>query len=221
FLVQQEKFESAMEIAGGLDRRTVLDLPESGQLIDSLISAGKIAQASELWRSFLGAADKPLIWNAGFELPIRGDFAQFDWKLSQSKYARVGVTGLAARTGRNSLKISYNGVDTTTLDREVRQLVKTRPGARYNLTCYVKTENLVTPDGPQVVVSAPDSETPLAASAVIEAGSHDWRLLTMDFVAPSDAQALVVAIKQKPQFSYVDPTSGTVWFDDFELNERP
>jgi hypothetical protein len=30
---------------------------------------------------------------------------------------------------------------------------------------------------------------------------------------------VVIAIKQTPQFSYVDPTSGTVWFDDFVLTE--
>ncbi len=65
-----------------------------------------------------------------------------------------------------------------------------------------------------------DSTTPIAASAAIEAGSYDWRLLTMDFVAPSNAHALVIAVKQTPQFSYVDPTSGTVWFDDFVLTER-
>src|SRR5262249_50718902 len=64
------------------------------------------------------------------------------------------------------------------------------------------------------------SATPIAASAAIEAGSYDWRLLTLDFVTPSNAHALVIAIKQTPQFSYVDPTSGTLWFDDFVLTEQ-
>jgi tetratricopeptide (TPR) repeat protein len=220
FLVQQQKFESASEIANSLDRSLILDLPDSGNLIDALISAGQIEQSSKLWRAFLGAEDKPLIWNEGFESPIRDALDQFDWNLRQSKYVRVGVTTSTARTGRNSLKISYNGVETTTLNNEIRQLVKTRPGARYNLTCYVKAEKLISPDGPRVVVTAQDSEKPLAASAVIENGSYDWRILTMNFVAPSDAQALVIAVKQSPQFSYVDPTSGTVWFDDFSLQEQ-
>ncbi|HEY6400689.1 MAG TPA: hypothetical protein VI479_04730 [Blastocatellia bacterium] len=220
FLVQQQKFESAAEIANSLDRRLVLDLPESGNLIDSLVSAGQLDQASKLWRAFLGAEDKPLIWNGSFESPVSDAFDQFDWNLSQSKYLRVGVTTSTARTGRNSLKLSYNGVETTTLGKEIRQLVKTRPGMRYNLTCHVKAEKLISPDGPRVVVTAQDSEKPLAASAVIETGSYDWRLLTMDFVAPSNAQALIIAVKQNPQFSYVDPTMGTVWFDDFVLQEQ-
>jgi hypothetical protein len=86
--------------------------------------------------------------------------------------------------------------------------------------CYVKADGLVTPGGPQLVVTLQGSSTPIGASAAIEAGSYEWRILTTDFVAPSNAHAVVIAIKQKPQFSYVDPTSGTAWFDDFVLTER-
>ncbi len=220
FLVLRERFEAAARIAKGLDSRAILDLPESGELLDSLVSAGQIDLARELWRVFLGAGDDPPIWNGSFETPIRSNLAQFDWNLGQSRYAEIGVTTAVARTGHRSLKISYRGVDTTTLDNEIRQLVKARPGARYALTCYVKAERLVTPGGPRVVVIAPKSATTVAASAAIAAGSYDWRLLTVNFVAPPGASALVVAIKQTPQFSYVEPTSGTVWFDDFVLTER-
>ena len=72
-----------------------------------------------------------LMRNEGFETPIRSNLAQFDWNLSQSKYAKIGITTATARTGQRSLKISYNDIDTTTLDNEIRQLVKARPGARY------------------------------------------------------------------------------------------
>jgi tetratricopeptide (TPR) repeat protein len=220
FLILQEKFEMAAQIANSLDHQAILNLPESGKLLDSLISAGQIDLASKLWRDFFSAGDRPLLWNDSFETPIRSDFAQFDWNMSQSKYAKIGVTNAIARTGQRSLKISYNGIDTTTLDNEIRQLVKARPGARYTLACYVKAEGLATPDGPQVVVTTRDSATPIAMSAAIEAGSYNWRLLTMNFITPPNAHALVIAIKQMPQFSYVDPTSGTVWLDDFVLTEQ-
>jgi tetratricopeptide (TPR) repeat protein len=220
FLVAHERFEEGVKIANSLDRRAIINLPESGKLLDSLVSAGRIELASDLWRNFFDAGDKSLMQNESFEKPIRSNLAQFDWNLSQSKYAKIGITTATARTGQRSLKISYNGIDTTTLDNEMRQLVKSRPGARYTLACYVKAEQLLTPGGPRVVVTTQDSTTTITASAAVGAGSYDWRLLTMDFVAPPDAHALVIAIKQTPQFSYVDPTSGTVWFDDFVLTER-
>jgi tetratricopeptide (TPR) repeat protein len=220
FLILQGKFETAVKIAGGIDHSSILNLPESGRLLDSLISSSQIDHASKLWRDYFDAGEKQLIWNESFETPIRANLAQFDWNLSQSKYARIGITNMSARTGRRSLTISYQGIDTTILDSEIQQLVNVRPGARYKLTCYVKAEKLVTPDGPKIVVTTQDSTTSIASSAGLGQGSYDWQLLTMDFVAPSNARALIIAIKQRPQYSYVDPSQGTLWFDDFVLVEQ-
>src|SRR5262245_10621143 len=55
FLVAHEKFEAGVKIATCLDRQAILSLPESGKLLDSLISAGQIDLASELWRDFFSA----------------------------------------------------------------------------------------------------------------------------------------------------------------------
>jgi tetratricopeptide (TPR) repeat protein len=220
YLVEQERAGAAVEILSGLDRSSLLDLPESGQLLDALVSAGKVELAGKLWRSLVSDGSAPLLWNGSFETPVREGFTQFDWNLSQNKYARIGITTGNGRTGQRSLRIAYLSVDTTKLDGEIRQLILARPGARYRLTCYVKADNLVTPGGPQLVVTSYDSETPVAASDILAAGSYDWRPLTINFVAPSGARALVISVKQTPQFSYVEPTKGTVWFDDFILTEE-
>src|SRR5262249_58291845 len=142
---------------------------------DSLITAGQVDLASRLWRDLFGAGAEPLIWNESFETPLRSVFAQFDWNISQSKYAGIGITSTSARTGRRSLKIVYLGIDTTRLDDEVRQLVVTRPGSRYVLTCYAKAEDLVTPEAPRVVVTAQGSTIPIASSEALEAGPYDYR----------------------------------------------
>lgn len=220
FLVREGKYEAAVKIGAALDRQSLLNIPEIGQLLDALITAGKVDLANRLWRDLFGAGDKPLMWNGSFETPTRSGLAQFDWNISQSKYAGIGFTTASARTGQRSLKIVYLGIDTTRLDGEIRQLVEARPGSRYTLTCYAKAENLVTPEGPRVVVTAQDSATPVATSAVLDAGTYEWRLLAVDFTAPPNARALTVSVKQIPRFSYLDPTRGTVWFDDFVLTER-
>ena len=220
FLVEQGQSEVVSEIAKSLDSRTILDFPETGQLLDALISAGQIDQASKLWRSFWGTDDKPRIWNGSFETPIRKDFAQFDWNLGQSKYADIGITTSNAKTEQRSLKIVYRGIDTTKLGSEIRQFVPVRPNAQYTLRCYYRAERLTTPDGPKVAVIAQGFTGLLAASPSLEAGSYDWRLLRLDFVVPSHVRALIISIEQTPQFSYVDPTRGAVWFDDFVLTEQ-
>lgn len=222
FLVQQGEYETAVKIARRIDHESLLNLPGGGQLLESLISAGQFDLAGGLWRELFGAEGRnELIWNGGFETPPRGNFTQFDWMLGESKYARIGIAKGNARTGEHSLRLSYQGLDTTALRREIYQLVAVRPGAQYTLRCYVKAEKLATPGGPQVVVTTPDFQTAIAASATVEAGTYqDWRLLTTDFVAPADARALLISIRQTPQFSYVEPTRGTLWFDDFSLLEK-
>jgi hypothetical protein len=185
-----------------------------------LISADRVELANKLWRDLFGDGSPPLIWNGSFETPVREGFSQFDWNLGQSKYARIAITAGNARTGQRSLRIAYQNIDTTKLDGEIKQLILARPGSRYRLTCYTKAQNLVTPDGPQVVVTTNSSATRVAASAILATGSYDWRPLTIDFVVPPDSGALVVSVRQTPQFSYVEPTKGTIWFDDFVLAEE-
>jgi tetratricopeptide (TPR) repeat protein len=224
FLAQQGRIEAAAAIFKGIDRQSRRELTEeSGRLIDELLAANRVEIAAELWRDSVSRNamdDREVIWNGSFETPARQGLAQFDWRLGESDYARIGVSS-QSRTGARALRIAYLGKETTRLNGEVRQLIVARPGALYRLECYARAENLVTPDGPQIVVTTPDSKTTIASTAVVAAGSRDWQLLTAEFVAPADAKALIVSLRQTPQFSYVEPTKGMVWFDDFSLKELP
>ena len=224
FLIRQSQTAEAAAVFKGIDARVRRELmEESGRFIDELVAANQIETAAAAWRECVSPDALPeqdAIWNGGFETPIRKGLAHFDWRLGESDYARIGLSA-QARTGQRALKIVYLGRDTARLGDEIRQLIAVRPGAHYRLECYVKAENLVTPDGPQIVVARLDSKTPIAASVVVSSGSHDWRPLGLEFVAPDDARALQVSIRQTPQFSYAEPTKGTVWFDDFSLKELP
>ena len=99
-----------------------------------------------------------------------------------------------------------------------------RPGARYTLEFFVKTDGLESPEGPRVVVTDRASSNWIAASEPIAQRSHDWQRMTVEFVAPQNSSgemsAVVVSIKRKPRFSYDEPTRGTAWFDDFSMNEQ-
>jgi hypothetical protein len=52
------------------------------------------------------------------------------------------------------------------------------------------------------------------------AAFSDWQKLVVSFVAPADLSLATLAIVRTPRFSYDDPTSGIVWFDDFSLVEQ-
>jgi hypothetical protein len=225
FLLKQSRIPEAITIFGGIDRESLVGLPESPAFIDSLVAQNHFEEARGLWVGLVsGTYAQPghplsLIWNGSFESDISKKLAQFDWTIARNEYAIPRITSDIARSGNKSLRIDFTGRDTARLDGQVKQSVVVKPGSRYRLECYVRTEGLSTPEGPRVVVTDLSS-TEIVTSDPIPPGSSDWRAIAIDFTVPISARAVLVTIKRVPRFSYDSPTSGSVWFDDFVLTEQ-
>ena len=223
FLLEQSRPLESAAVFREIDRDALLGNPETSHYLNRLITAGQLTLAHDLWCVLLdrdsetSEAATNLIWNGGFESDILLDFAQFDWSIQPSNYARVSIDSNVAHGGHRSLRVDFLGRETTRLDEEIKQLTLVRPGARYQLDYYVKTDGVVAPQGPRVVVTAATQRDWIAASDPAPSGSNDWQQRSLEFAAPS--RAITVAIKQRPKFSYEDPTHGTVWFDDFRIRE--
>jgi tetratricopeptide (TPR) repeat protein len=226
FLLKASRPVEAANIFSGIDRsERIAAAQESSQFLNSLIAAGKLETARDLWSDLAGSERPPaLIWNGGFESDIAKNFVQFEWSFGRTEFARFAIDPAVARTGSRSLRIEFTGRDTTQLDNEIKQLVPLRSGVPYRLECYVKTNGLETPEGPRVVVTDSASSRWIGASEPAAQGSNDWQRLTVDFLAPGSenggAVGIFVSIKRKPKFSYDEPTRGTLWFDDFSMRER-
>lgn len=225
FLLKQSRVADAITVFGGIDRKLLVGLPESPAFIDSLVSQDHLEEARGLWVGLVSGAyaqpghPLPAIWNGSFESDISKSLAQFDWTIARNEYAIPSIDSTSGRTGSRSLRIDFTGLDTARLDGQVKQKVVVKPGSRYRLECYARTERLDTPEGPRVAVTDLSS-TEIVRSDPIPAGSGDWRAIAIDFTAPANTRTLVITIKRVPRFSYDSPTSGTVWFDDFVLIEQ-
>jgi len=226
FLLKQSRIPDAITTFGGIDRKALLDLPDSQAFINSLISQNHIEEARGLWVGLVsGAYAQPghplsLVWNGSFESDSSKNLAQFDWTIARNEYAVASIDSSIARSGTRSLRIDFTGRDTTRLDGQAKQIVVVKPGSRYRLECYARTEGLETPEGPRVIVTDLSS-TSIVRSDPIPSGSSDWRAIVVHFIAPESARAVVITIQRVPKFAYDDPTRGTVWFDDFVLDEQP
>lgn len=223
FLLGQARVAEAGGIFNSIEPATRRALPESAAFLNALIARGEMELARYSWASTVGARDAqppPLVWNGGFETDSSKDLAQFDWAITRSQYARPSLDSDVAHSGTRSLRIDFAGRDTTRLDGEVKQVVVVRPGAHYQLECYARTVALITPEGPRMAVVNHNSSADIVASDPIPAGTSDWQRLVLNFVAPVDAHAVMLKIKRVPRFAYDDPTTGTVWFDDFKLIEQ-
>jgi tetratricopeptide (TPR) repeat protein len=225
FLVGKSRMAEASNVFRSVDRSARMTAAESAAVLTSLIAAGQPDLARELWMSLVAEDDAQpqLIWNGGFETDVLKSLPQFDWTFGRSEYARLSFDGGHAHKGARSLRVDFLGRDTTKMDDEIKQLIVLRPGARYKLECYAKSEGLVTPEGPRVVVTD-NSTNWIAASEPVAAGSNDWKPLSVEFVAPryntTSASPVFISIKRKPKFSYDEPTRGTIWFDDFTIKEQ-
>ncbi len=225
FLLQQSQVNQAIAVLARVERSSQLGSPDSPAFLNSLIAAGQFALAHGLWSSLAGAdSESALIWNGGFESDILKDFAQFDWTFSPSEYARLNIDATVAHGGSRSLKIAFAGRDTTNLNNGPKQLVVVEPGAGYKIEWYVKTSELVTSEGPKVVVTDAGSREVIASSEPATPGSSDWRLGSLVFLAPpsksGNSSGVYVSIVRIPKYSYDEPTKGSVWFDDFKMTKQ-
>ena len=167
-----------------------------------------------------------MIWDGGFEMdPVKG-LNLFNWVIRPDKFALVAIDRSLARTGERSLRMAFSGLDTTIIRDQVQQTIILKPGARYFLECYAKAKDLVTPEGPRIAVIGQGGL--LSQSDPVRTDSDDWQKLTISFVAPANQRLnqqanqapATLAIVRTPKFSYDDPTTGIIWFDDFSLVER-
>jgi tetratricopeptide (TPR) repeat protein len=225
FLLKQSRASDAITVFSGIDRTSLVGLPEISTFINALISEGRVEEARGLWVGLAGGIyaqpGRPLpgVWNGSFESDIAKDLAQFDWTINRNEYAVPSIDTNTSHTGGRSLRIDFAGRDTTRLDGQVKQTMVVRPGVRYRLECYVKTERLETPEGPRLVVADSGSSMEIATSDPVQAGSNEWRLIAIDFASPPSAHSVIVTVKRIPKFSYDNPTRGTIWLDDFVLTD--
>ncbi|HKV38228.1 MAG TPA: tetratricopeptide repeat protein [Blastocatellia bacterium] len=244
YLLGKSQVTQAVQIFERLPNRDKLAAPMLSGFIGGVAGLGQPALARRLWAEVAGLDPNnlPDISNGGFESPIRTTFPEFDWRISSNKYADVSVDTRTARTGSRSLRVTFKGIDTTSLNREITQLIVVQAGLAYRLRCYVKAEGVESPEGPRLVITDPTTGAALASSNPIKPGTYGWTPLDLDFIAPSgaasgsvtkaqddgsgpDAQltqnsiAVLLSLKRTPRFSYDDPTKGTIWLDDFELQK--
>ena len=225
YLLKQTKVSEAARVFDSVDRNARLASNESPAFINGLIAQEQIEMARALWVNLVGGDTdasqyRALIWNGSFETIAPAELAQFDWAISSSNFARIAVDAAYARTGARSLRIDFLNRDTTRLDGEVKQLIPVRAGARYRLSCFVKTDGLVTTEGPRIAVEERKTSKSIVESEAIAADSKDWTPLTVDFIAPAGTTALIIKIKRVPRFSYDEPMRGSIWLDDFTLTEQ-
>ncbi len=99
----------------------------------------------------------------------------------------------------------------------VNQVVRIRPSTHYQLTAYVRSDNLTSSSGPQLRVDEMGCADCVARTSDPTVGTTAWHPIDVEFMTQPQTQAVRVSFwRPKEQASSRDIT-GTVWLDDVTL----
>ncbi|MFO1076304.1 MAG: PVC-type heme-binding CxxCH protein [Planctomycetota bacterium] len=152
-------------------------------------------------------AEKPvnLLANAGFEQAENG--MPVGWT-DVRRYGGAEVTARAAANGRNG-GLCLEVACAQRSDSGVAATVQLERGARYRLSGWVMTQNVVpAPRAPGVMFNIHGGRGITRGVS----GTEDWTELSVDFDAGDETEAVVHCL-----FGGYGGASGTAWFDDVSL----
>ena len=215
FLIKEGEPGEGLELLRGSGARLTDESRRT--LVRDLVAAERFADAYAVWSEGRGSVGS--LTDGGFEDDARSEEDGFGWRFaSGGQGVRLSLDADAPREGARSLKVEYAG-NSEPSQPAASRLVAVEPGARYRLTFWARTKELVTGGPPFVqVVSAGKSGEALAEAAPLPASTDGWREAALEFTAPS-AGAVRVALRRKPCATSPCPAFGAVWLDAFGLRK--
>jgi tetratricopeptide (TPR) repeat protein len=144
------------------------------------------------------------IENAGFETEIRNE-GKVDVKIDPNQ----------KREGLKSLRVSFKGFSSTEL-YNVLQVVPVYPSIRYQLSFWVRTENLRTAGTPNLEIVNSNDDRLITVSKAFPNESNDWTQIQTEFTTPANAEGITIRLG-RTYCGEACPILGTIWLDDFKL----
>jgi hypothetical protein len=157
--------------------------------------------------------------NGGFESSIgRENDSYFSWKVIPAEKVDVRLDPSQKHGGNRSLRIVFNGFSGAQYS-QVYQIVAIEPNAKYRLGFRLRTENLKSGGNPLIEIVNANDDKVIKATEAFPAGSSDWQEIKTEFVAPPNAEGVVVRVARAFCGNQC-PLFGTIWLDDFQLSKQ-
>lgn len=158
------------------------------------------------------------IQNAGFEQPIaatEGNY--FGWQIIPLEKMEVKLDPTQKHEGNRSLRVAFGGYADSQL-YHVYQLTTVEAGAKYQLTCWIKTDNLKSGGTPEIEIFNANDDKVIVTGEPFPNGTNDWRQIKLEFTAPPNAEAVGTRLTRASCGAQC-PIFGTIWLDDFKLEK--
>ncbi|MGB7069767.1 MAG: carbohydrate binding domain-containing protein, partial [Pyrinomonadaceae bacterium] len=157
------------------------------------------------------------VLDGGFEGNIKMQKALlFEWQIGDASQTKIGLDDQQKHGGARSLAIIFNSPDGKQF-RPVSQTVAVEPGRQYSLTVFYKSE---IKDSKGVKWEISDMSGRVLAATKAATGITDWSLLSAEFTAPTETDAIILRLVPEKCGSTVCPLAGRIWFDDVSLGSE-
>lgn len=192
--------------------------------LDFLTDHDRLQDAGAVWSDLQHVGAIPpepsapsanLLYNGSFDrVPIN---TGFDWRVSASPDLIFDFSDPAAYKGRKCLRIDFSVGRNADYDL-VSQIVRVKPSTSYQLSAYVRSENLTSDRGPRLRVTEMGCKdcTPTASDAT--QGTMPWHLVEVSFMTQPQTQAVRISFWRPQTSASIGDITGTVWVDDLNLH---
>ena len=184
--------------------------------IDSLIQARSVPEASEAWKQLMSRSRVLQVYSQPDNLVMDGTFTQeilnsgFAWRYVPKLQIALALDKSEFHTGNRSLRLVYSGSGS---DAGIFQYIAVRPGARYRLSAWVKSDQLETANGPAItIVDGYNNATYRSTEETV--GTTPWHRVETEVQTGPETNLLILAVLRRPGETRIQ---GKFWVDDIKL----
>jgi tetratricopeptide (TPR) repeat protein len=192
-------------------------------LVLQLQGAGEFAEARRVWDQGISTMNvgplfepqNSVVWDPSFETGFNGLF--FSWTFQPiTQNVRIKIDKTENHTGRQSLRLSFDGEDNPNLDAACT-FAAVEPRTAYRFSGWIKTRDLTTDQGIGFRIYAyGKSEAPPVNTKQIY-GNNPFTLIEQAWTANPDIHLVKICITREPSDNPHVRISGTAWVDDVNL----
>ncbi len=222
YLVATERVREAQESWRAIDKGS-LEKDIFIAYVNFLIKNKLYEEAGDVWKEITkkvegleSNSDTSLVWNSGFENEILN--GGFDWIIGKTEGVNIFIDESVRMTGSRSLGVTFDGKYNPNI-AVAQQVVRVKPGSRYTLKGYIKTDSLTTANGIVISVYGHNCKGLYKKSDAIT-GTNFWREVSFDFDTPADCNAAVVRIARERSTKFDNKIEGTAWIDGITLRQQ-
>jgi tetratricopeptide (TPR) repeat protein len=184
--------------------------------LDHLVRKGRTAELVNAWND-LARLDRSIppqtidnaVVNGSFEAPVIN--GGLGWRYSPSDAVTLQAQSQISHSGARAMAFLFKGPALN--DAGLYHYVPVEPGEAYEVSAWVRSENLESASGPRIALADAVTNAPVFATKDV-IGSNQWQPLTGAFTVPDSTSLLVLRINRADGSKLI---KGNFWLDDVRV----